>query len=47
MIKKGEFEPYAFIKLNPQMMNKRHRDKAVKTFGTVVQKKKSDKRKSK
>ena len=29
------------------MINKRYRDKAVKSFGTVVEKKKQDKRKVK
>lgn len=46
-LKKGQHEPYAYIKLNPKMMNKRFRDKAVKSFGTVVDKKKADKRKTK
>jgi peroxiredoxin family protein len=46
-LKAGQYEPYAFIKLNPKMMNKRYRDKAVKSFETVVAKKKTDKRKLK
>lgn len=47
MLKKGEYEPYAYIKLNPKMINKRFRDKAVKSFSTVVEKKKQNKRKQK
>lgn len=47
VLKKGEHEPYAYIKLNPKMINKRNRDKAVKSFQTVVEKKKQDKRKQK
>lgn len=47
VLKAGQYEPYAFIKLNPKMMNKRYRDKAVKSFETVVAKKKTDKRKLK
>ena len=47
MLKSGQYEPYAYIKLNPKMINKRFRDKAVKSFGTVVEKKKQDKRKFK
>ena len=47
VLKSGQYEPYAFIKLNPKMMNKRYRDKAVKSFETVVEKKKTNKRKLK
>jgi len=47
ILKSGQYEPYAYIKLNPKMINKRFRDKAVKSFGTVVEKKKQDKRKVK
>ena len=45
VLKPGKMEPYAYIKLNPKMINKKHRDKAVKSFGVVVDKKKQDKRK--
>ena len=40
-------EPYAYIKLNPKMINRKHRDKAVASCGVVVDKKKQDKRKQK
>lgn len=36
MLKAGKYEPFAYIKLNPKMLNKRNKDKAVKTFETVV-----------
>jgi len=47
VLKAGQYEPYAYIKLNPKMMSKKFRDKAVKSFGTVVEKKKTNKRKQK
>jgi hypothetical protein len=47
MLKAGQHEPYAYIKLNPKMMGKKYREKAVKSFGTVVEKKKVNKRKQK
>ena len=47
MLKPGKMEPYAYIKLNPKMINRKHRDKAVASFGVVVDKKKQDKRKQK
>lgn len=46
-MKSNQYEPYAYIKLNPKMINKRNRDKAVKSFGTVIEKKKTNKRKQK
>ncbi len=36
VLKKGKYEPFAYIQLNPKMLNKRNKDKAVKTFETVV-----------
>jgi hypothetical protein len=47
VLKAGQYEPYAYIKLNPKMINKRFRDKAVKSFETVIEKKKINKRKLK
>ncbi len=35
-LKSGEMEPYAYIRLNPAMMNKRNRQAAVKSFEPVV-----------
>jgi hypothetical protein len=37
-------DPYAYIKLNPKMLNKRNRNKAVKSFDTIIDKKKEGKR---
>ena len=35
-MKKGKYEPFAYIKLNPKMLNKRNKEKAVKSFEGVV-----------
>ena len=48
VLKKGKYEPFAYIKLNPKMLNKRNRDKAVKSFeGFVSHGKKDNKRQGK
>ncbi len=45
VLKANKYEPFAYIKLNPKMMNKRFKDQAVKSFETVVSHgKKKDKR---
>lgn len=45
VLKKGRYEPFAYIKLNPKMLNKRYRDKAVESFeGIVSHGKKENKR---
>jgi len=44
MTKKEGHEPFAYIKLNPKMLNKRNQNKAVKSFDTVIDKKKERKR---
>lgn len=44
VVKKGEHDPFAYIKLNPKMLNKRNLKKAVKTFDLVIDKKKAGKR---
>ena len=44
-MKAGKHEPFAYIKLNPKMLNKRMKDKAIKSFeGIVSHGKKIDKR---
>lgn len=35
-LRKGQMEPYAYIRLNPAMMNKRNRHEAVKSFEPVI-----------
>lgn len=35
-LKAGKYEPFAYIQLNPKMLNKRNKAKAVKTFEGVV-----------
>lgn len=35
-LRRGEMEPFAYIRLNPAMMNKRNRNAAVKSFEPVV-----------
>jgi hypothetical protein len=45
VLKKGKYEPFAYIKLNPKMLNKRNKDKAVNSFkGVVSHGKKENKR---
>ncbi len=45
MLKQGKYEPFAYIKLNPKMLNKRNKDKAIKSFeGFVSHGKKENKR---
>lgn len=36
VLKAGKYEPFAYIQLNPKMLNKRYKDKAVKSFEGVV-----------
>jgi len=36
VLKQGRYEPFAYIKLNPKMLNKRNKEKAVKSFEQVV-----------
>lgn len=36
VLKAGKYEPFAYIQLNPKMLNKRYKDKAVKSFENVV-----------
>lgn len=36
MLKAGTHEPYAYIKLNPEMLNPKHKSAAVKSFAGVV-----------
>lgn len=36
VLKAGKYEPFAYIQLNPKMLNKRHKEKAVKSFEGVV-----------
>ena len=36
MLKAGTHEPYAYIALNPAMLNPRNQKKAVQTFEPVV-----------
>jgi ribosomal RNA-processing protein 12 len=45
-LKAGKYEPFAYIQLNPKMLNKRNKAKAVKSFeGIVSHGKKLNKRK--
>lgn len=45
VLKPGKHEPYAYIKLNPGMLNKRSKKQAVEAFaGVVSHGKKTDKR---
>ena len=45
MLKAGKHEPYAYIRLNPEMLNPRKKNQAVQSFATVVSHgKKLDKR---
>jgi hypothetical protein len=45
VLKAGKHEPFAYIKLNPKMLNKRYKEKAVKSFeGVVSHGKKENKR---
>lgn len=45
-LKAGKYEPFAYIQLNPKMLNKRNKTKAVKSFeGVVSHGKKLNKRK--
>lgn len=45
-LKAGKYEPFAYIQLNPKMLNKRNKTKAIKSFeGVVSHGKKIDKRK--
>lgn len=47
-LKAGKYEPFAYIQLNPKMLNKRNKAKAVKSFEDVVSHgKKLNKRKEK
>lgn len=36
VLKAGKYEPFAYIQLNPKMLNKRNKEKAVKSFENVV-----------
>lgn len=48
VLKAGKYEPFAYIQLNPKMLNKRNKSKAVKSFeGVVSSGKKIDKRSGK
>jgi hypothetical protein len=48
VLKVGKHEPFAYIKFNPKMLNKRNKEKAVKTFeGIVSHGKKENKRSGK
>lgn len=42
MLKAGKHEPFAYIKLNPKMLNKRYKEQAVKSFENVVSHGKKD-----
>ena len=45
VLKAGQHEPYAYIKLNPGMLNRRAKKQAIETFADVVSHgKKTDKR---
>jgi hypothetical protein len=45
-LKAGKYEPFAYIQLNPKMLNKRNKTKAIKSFeGIVSHGKKLNKRK--
>jgi hypothetical protein len=35
-LKAGKYEPFAYIQLNPKMLNKRNKTKAIKSFEGVV-----------
>ena len=44
-LRAGKYEPFAYIQLNPKMLNKRNKAKAIKSFENVVSHgKKQDKR---
>ena len=43
ILRKGAHEPFAYIKLNPKMLNKRNKGKAVQSFQGVIEKKKKNK----
>jgi len=48
VLKPGQHEPYAYIKLNPEMLNHRKKAQAVQSFASVVSVgKKTDKRTNK
>ncbi len=36
MIKAGKLEPFSFIQLNPRLLNKRNKQKAINSFSKVV-----------
>jgi hypothetical protein len=36
VLKAGKYEPFAYIQLNPKMLNKRNKTKAIKSFEGVV-----------
>lgn len=42
-MKPGNHDPFAYIKLNPKMLNKRNAKKSIKTFDVVIEKKKAGK----
>ena len=45
VIKAGKLEPFSYIQLNPRLLNKRHKQKAINSFTKVVSfGKKADKR---
>ncbi len=45
-MKAGKYEPFAYIQLNPKMLNKRYKTKAIQSFeGIVSHGKKINKRK--
>jgi len=48
MLKVGTHEPYAYIKLNPEMLNPRKKSQAVESFADIISTgKKLDKRTTK
>ena len=36
VLKAGKLEPFSYIQLNPRLLNKRHKQKAIKSFSKVV-----------
>lgn len=36
VLKAGQHEPFAYIQLNPRMLDKRHKQKAINSFSKVV-----------
>ena len=46
VLKAGKHEPFAYIKLNPKMLNKRYKEQAVKSFEGVVSHGKKEQKRS-